>query len=114
MRGYGVNAKDYQLWCRRFDNHSPAYQTAALALGLCAEAGEVANALERSYRYPLPAFSPKEEIALELGDVLWNVARLADELGYTLEQLFDMNINKLVKRYEEQALPLDVNSDFAG
>lgn len=101
-----MRASEYQRWCKRFDNHHPAHTIPALALGLCAEAGEVANALERSYRKPLKPFTPSEEIALELGDVLWNVARLADELGYTLEDLFEMNVNKLIKRYQERGLEI--------
>lgn len=97
---------EYQRWCRRFDNHKDVLAQPALALGLCSEAGEVAGEYEKWCREgsgPLGL----ESVALELGDVLWNVARLADELGYTLEDLFQMNINKLIKRYEERGLKLN-------
>lgn len=98
---------EYQQWCRRFDNHNPYLLTATLALGLCAEAGEVANLVERSRREPISPFGPDEdELALELGDVLWNVARLADEAGFTLEELMERNINKLIARYEQAGIPL--------
>lgn len=95
---------EYQQWCRRFDNHDPGGIQVALTLGLCAEAGEVANEFERMMRKG--GSTDTHTLALELGDVLWNVARLADELGYTFEQLFEMNINKLVARYEERGLEL--------
>ncbi len=81
----------------------------ALALGLCAEAGEVANEYERSRREG-GRLDPVK-VADELGDVLWNVARLADELGYSLENLFESNINKLLARYQERGIPL--NGDAA-
>jgi len=42
----------------------------------------------------------KEEIAKELGDVLWYVANLAFELGYDLGDIAAINIQKLVDRQE--------------
>lgn len=101
---------EYQRWCRRFDNHvdvgGPRPTSTALALGLCAEAGEVANEYERSRRQGRDGHLDARKVGIELGDVLWNVARLADELGYTLEDLFEMNINKLLARYEERGLEI--------
>lgn len=103
-----MQANEYQKWCRRFDNHDGEPDT-ALALGLVAEAGEVANEYERSYRKG--HMLNVDKVVGELGDVLWNVARLADELGYPLENLFEQNINKLLARYQERGLPL--NGDAA-
>ena len=37
----------------------------------------------------------KAEIAKEIGDVLWYCANLAEDLGYTLQQIAEMNIYKL-------------------
>jgi NTP pyrophosphatase (non-canonical NTP hydrolase) len=34
----------------------------------------------------------------EIGDVLWYVARLADELGIDLEEIATYNMNKLLDR----------------
>ena len=42
----------------------------------------------------------KEEIAKELGDVLWYVANLSFELGYDLGDIAALNIQKLVDRQE--------------
>jgi NTP pyrophosphatase (non-canonical NTP hydrolase) len=94
-----MEANEYQRWTRRFDNHRPEVMTGALVAGLCAEAGEVANEFERSCRNGKSLDVVK--LMDELGDVQWNVARLAAEAGWTLSQLMEHNINKLVKRYEE-------------
>lgn len=102
-----MNANEYQRQCRQFDNHSTTHGLLPLALGLAAEAGEVANEFERSTR--IPGHLDRDKVSRELGDVLWNVARLADELGYTLEGVMEVNINKLTRRYAERGIA--VNSD---
>jgi NTP pyrophosphatase (non-canonical NTP hydrolase) len=38
------------------------------------------------------------KIAMELGDVLWYVAALADDLGVTLDQVANWNVDKLQRR----------------
>ena len=40
----------------------------------------------------------------ELGDVLWFVAIMADELGVSLEQVAQQNIDKLYSRQRRGAL----------
>ena len=41
-----------------------------------------------------------EELAKEVGDVMWFVALLADRMGYSLEQIASRNICKLQSRQE--------------
>ena len=38
------------------------------------------------------------DMAKELGDVLWYLSVAASDLGYTLEEIAEMNIDKLRKR----------------
>ena len=70
------------------------------ALGLNGEAGAVADKLKKIIRDHQGEFSAelREDLAYELGDVLWYVSELAFELGYTLESIAEMNIKKLSSR----------------
>ena len=76
------------------------------ALGLCGEAGEVAEKIKKFIR----GDSRYEEEGInqillpELGDVLWYLANLAYEIGYTLEEVAQNNIDKLNKRMKENTI----------
>lgn len=78
-------------------------------LGLNGEAGEVAEKYKKVLRDQNGRLSPeiKEQIALELGDVLWYVADIAFELGYQLSTIADMNIKKLQSRKERDKIKGD-------
>lgn len=70
-------------------------------LGLCGEAGEVAEKIKKFKR---DGVLDTKEVAKELGDVLWYVANLAGDLGYTLSQIAQMNVEKLTDRAERNVL----------
>ena len=75
------------------------------ALGIGGEAGEVLDKLKRVHRKDREFdFTTKIEIAFELGDLLWYVARFADELGYSLHEIAQMNINKLSERKKRNVI----------
>ena len=46
----------------------------------------------------------KLEIAKEIGDVLWYCAALAHDIGYTLEEVGNMNVEKLRSRKQRNKL----------
>ena len=73
-----------------------AYNTIAL----CNESGEFADVVKKSMRgdYSITDERTRRAAALELGDVLWYLARLADELGFPLEQVAAMNLAKISRR----------------
>ena len=70
------------------------------ALGLTGEAGELADKIKKVYRDKCGVFKQEEReaIAKELGDVLWYLTRLGATLGFSLEQIAEMNIEKLADR----------------
>lgn len=70
------------------------------ALGLAGETGEVAEKVKKELRDRGGAFSPeaRREMARELGDVMWYVAAMAHDLGFTLEEVAGMNIEKTTSR----------------
>lgn len=71
-------------------------------LGLTGEAGEVADKVKKVIRDNDGDFSVERrlEIAKELGDVLWCISTLANDLGYTLEEIGELNNRKLSSRKE--------------
>lgn len=80
-------------------------------LGLCAEAGEVAEELQKAGR---PGRELRVENLLdELGDVQWYVAAIAGINGVTLTELADRNIAKLRLRYPN-AYPEEANASPRG
>lgn len=76
------------------------YKVVYPALGLAGEAGEVADKVKKVIRDNRCVFDAKrrEAIAQELGDVQWYIATLAHDLGYTLEEIGEMNYAKLSSR----------------
>ncbi len=66
--------------------------------GLLGEAGELANKYKKVLRSEKNPYAEKEVLMDELGDVLWYASALARELGYTLEEVCQFNIEKLAAR----------------
>lgn len=75
-------------------------------LGLVGEAGEVAEKVKKVIRDDGGVLNEtnKAKIALELSDVCWYMATLASELGISLSEIFNMNVEKLSSRKERGTL----------
>ena len=78
-------------------------------LGLVSEAGEVADKFKKLLRdeqFELPfddvavtmTYEERYEVAQELGDVLWYVTALANDLNFSLEEIAEANLHKLEGR----------------
>ena len=75
-------------------------------LGLNGEAGEVADKVKKIIRDHGGEMddAARESIMMELGDVLWYIANLATELGYSLRDIAGANIQKLQDRQQRNKL----------
>lgn len=75
-------------------------------LGLANEAGEVAGKIKKMLRDEgaTLTLARREQIAAEIGDVLWYCAMLAYELGVPLRDIAEQNIAKLADRAERNVL----------
>jgi NTP pyrophosphatase (non-canonical NTP hydrolase) len=75
-------------------------------LGLCAEAGELANKWKKVLRDDAGQLSSvtHEKLVDELGDVLWYVGCIANELEITLDSVYAINEYKLLSRQREGTL----------
>lgn len=82
--------KPRYIWLKRLQNG---------LMGLSGESGEAIDILKK-YMFQGHDIE-KEHLALELGDALWYISLAADALGYSLEDIMQMNIEKLQKRYPD-------------
>lgn len=67
-------------------------------LNLAGEVGEVLSIEAKIRRDGGAHVTYKEALKKELGDVLWHVAMIADDLGYSLSDIAQTNIDKLASR----------------
>lgn len=75
-------------------------------LGLAGESGEVAEKIKKVIRDDGGSLRPetREELKKELGDILWYVAQLSTELGLSMDEVAEKNIEKLYSRLERGKL----------
>ena len=69
------------------------------ALGLCGESGEVADLIKK-HRFQGHNLDI-DHVAKELGDIAWYLAVGAYAIGYDLEKILQMNVDKLKARYPD-------------
>ena len=93
-----MTLNEYQYFAQRTSNTKTASGKLENGiLGMCGEAGECADIVKK-YFFQMHELD-REEVAEELGDVLWYVAETAQGLGMTLEEVARRNLRKLEKRY---------------
>lgn len=65
-------------------------------LGLAGEAGEVVEHIKKAYRDEI--YDGRDDILLELGDVMWYVAEIATANGLSMGEVLQANLDKLADR----------------
>jgi len=73
------------------------------AMRLCGEAGEIAEKVKKQVMRGDKELD-KESLLKELGDPLWYITSMADDLGYTLQDVIDANVEKLTSRKDRGVL----------
>jgi NTP pyrophosphatase (non-canonical NTP hydrolase) len=110
-----MDTKEYQKIIDETAIYPKEIGLAYCAMGLTGEAGEVSDKIKKLYRddnihdmlsadYGEFIQKNKKAIGKELGDVLWYVTAMANELGLSLEEIMEGNYNKLIKRRETNTL----------
>jgi NTP pyrophosphatase (non-canonical NTP hydrolase) len=101
-----MDLNHYQQAARRTAIYAEEHRVIYPALGLASEAGEVAGKVKKVLRDYGGDFAraPLEAIKDELGDVLWYLAVLAGDLGWSLDDIAAANLDKLASRQERGRL----------
>ncbi|MGC8730279.1 MAG: nucleoside triphosphate pyrophosphohydrolase family protein [Candidatus Micrarchaeia archaeon] len=66
------------------------------AIGLAGEVGELLNKIKKIARDN--ASLNKEDVKLELGDILWYLSELAGSFGISMDNVAEANLEKLARR----------------
>jgi len=90
-----VNLNHYQKKTRETAVYPENQALTYVALGLNGEAGEVAEKVKKQIRDDADNTG---DLLDELGDVLWYLARVADELDADLSDVAEANLDKLFDR----------------
>lgn len=96
-----MNFNEYQTQSRKTAAYPAIGHTIVYpALGLTNEAGEVAGKVKKIFRDKGGQIGEADRAALaaELGDVLWYLAQMCTELGLSLEDVAQANLDKLFSR----------------
>ena len=86
------------------DNLKPGWMYYVLGIG--GETGELLEKVKKLFRddYGEVTEERRKAIALEMGDILWYMARLCDHLGIKFDDVAFMNIEKLQSRQKREKL----------
>jgi NTP pyrophosphatase (non-canonical NTP hydrolase) len=75
-------------------------ELAYCCLGLTGEAGEVADLMKKHISGTKPLNDERiVKLKYEIGDVCWYIAALCDAMDFDMDELAEMNIEKLRKRH---------------
>lgn len=101
-----MTIRDYQTIIEKTAVYPREIGLMYCTMGLSGEAGEVSNKVKKIYRDKDGVLSKEDawNIAKEASDCLWYITALANELGFTMEEIMQYNYDKLIKRRETGTL----------
>ncbi len=89
---------EYQIEARKTSDIDPDLNITYATMGLVGEAGELANKVKKLLRGDDNRDELLEGIKAEMGDVLWYLSALADDVGVPLSDIATDNIAKIRSR----------------
>lgn len=99
---------EYTEFVKSMKVYPEKYAVIYPALGLGGEAGEIQEKVKKRLRGDNSDEQSnaqfRQELLKELGDPLWYITSLADDLGFTLQDVVDANVHKLTSRKERGVL----------
>ena len=107
LRGVNVELNTYQFLASQTAIYPGKGEVLGLSyatLGLAGESGEIANKVKKIIRVDRTIENAKQDLKEEIGDVLWYIAAVADNLGLKLDDIAHENIRKLRSRQERGVL----------
>ena len=95
-----MNFNEYQKESKKTVKYRADKKFEYLILGVCGEAGELAEKAKKLIRDKDGHMTDedKEAFKKELGDVLWYISQISTELNFTLEDVAKSNLEKLFSR----------------
>ncbi|MDD3337860.1 MAG: nucleoside triphosphate pyrophosphohydrolase family protein [Lachnospiraceae bacterium] len=93
-----MTGNEYQQLAMRTANKA-CRNLSNVGLGLSGEAGECSDMIKKHLHHGHDLDT--DHLKKELGDVLWYVALGCDLIGCTLDEVMQLNIDKLKARYPE-------------
>ena len=103
-----VQSKEHQAFVYRVQELEgqgfPSERLLTASVGMCAEAGEFTEVVKKIVFQGKPVTEENLfHLKRELGDIMWYVMQACMGLGTSLDEIIEMNVEKLSSRYPEGA-----------
>ena len=101
-------SKDHEAFVYRIQELEgqgfPSERLLTASVGMCAEAGEFTEVVKKIVFQGKPVNEDNLfHLKRELGDIMWYVMQACMGLGTSLDEIIEMNVEKLSSRYPEGA-----------
>lgn len=96
-----MDLREYQKWTRS----TAIYNTVVYPqLALAEEVGEFLGKIAKYHRDNTSLEKLSEDLTKEGGDILWQLSRVLDDFGVSIQDCLDQNVAKLESRKERNKL----------
>src|SRR5580704_2849489 len=88
------------------NDYGPLIQRTIWAMGVAGEAGEVIEKWKKivAYKEGNVSDEDRDDLAKELGDVVWYIAVMSQSLGLSFEEIMQRNVTKLADRQKRNVI----------